>query len=147
MPGISFEAQHPNGAYRMGAQSPSGTSGSGWRVEPNYQSQNNAMPVDPVQIQARTPERPMKPVAQKAPGVDNAAPVVPQTQANTNQENVLAGLPGVAPMPSSLVDEEFVEELIKSLQAAGQYDDAIANKIRAAANKAYAELDAEIEKQ
>ena len=45
------------------------------------------------------------------------------------------------------LDANLVEELIKSLQAAGQYDDAVANKIRAAANKAYAELDAEIEKQ
>ena len=45
------------------------------------------------------------------------------------------------------LDADLVAELIKSLQAAGQYDDAIANKIRAAANKAYAELDEEIEKQ
>jgi len=45
------------------------------------------------------------------------------------------------------LDANLVEELIKSLQAAGQYDDAVANKIRAAANKAYAELDEEIEKQ
>ena len=45
------------------------------------------------------------------------------------------------------LDANLVEELIKSLQAAGQYDDAVANKIREAANKAYAELDAEIEKQ
>lgn len=45
------------------------------------------------------------------------------------------------------LDANLVEELIKSLQAAGQYDDAIANKIRAAANKAYAELDEEIAKQ
>jgi hypothetical protein len=45
------------------------------------------------------------------------------------------------------LDANLVEELIKSLQAAGQYDDAVANKIRAAATKAYAELDAEIEKQ
>ena len=44
-------------------------------------------------------------------------------------------------------DADLVAELIKSLQAAGQYDDAVANKIREAANKAYAELDAEIEKQ
>ena len=45
------------------------------------------------------------------------------------------------------LDANLVEELIKSLQAAGSYDDAVANKIRAAATKAYAELDAEIEKQ
>ena len=45
------------------------------------------------------------------------------------------------------LDADLVAELIKSLQAAGQYDDAVANKIREAANKAYAELDAEIEKQ
>ena len=45
------------------------------------------------------------------------------------------------------LDANLVEELIKSLQAAGSYDDAVANKIRAAANKAYAELDEEIEKQ
>ena len=45
------------------------------------------------------------------------------------------------------LDANLVEELIKSLQAAGTYDDAVANKIRAAATKAYAELDAEIEKQ
>ena len=45
------------------------------------------------------------------------------------------------------LDANLVEELIKSLQAAGTYDDAVANKIRAAANKAYDELDAEIEKQ
>ena len=45
------------------------------------------------------------------------------------------------------LDADLVAELIKSLQAAGQYDDAIATKIREAANKAYAELDAEIEKQ
>ena len=41
---------------------------------------------------------------------------------------------------------DLVKELIESLQAADQYDDAVANKIRAAATKAYAELDAEIEK-
>ena len=109
MPGISFDAQHPNGAYRMGAQTPSGASGSGWRVEPSYQPQNNEMPMDPVQVQARTPERPIKPVAQKEPVIENAAPVIPQPQANVGQENVLAGLPGVAPIPSSLVDEEFVD--------------------------------------
>ena len=45
------------------------------------------------------------------------------------------------------LDANLVEELIKSLQAAGTYDDAVANKIRAAATKAYAELDAEIDKQ
>ena len=45
------------------------------------------------------------------------------------------------------LDANLVEELIKSLQAAGTYDDAVANKSRAAATKAYAELDAEIEKQ
>ena len=45
------------------------------------------------------------------------------------------------------LDADLVAELIKSLQAAGQYDDAVTNKIREAANKAYAELDAEIEKQ
>ncbi|MBO4435517.1 MAG: LPP20 family lipoprotein [Fibrobacter sp.] len=45
------------------------------------------------------------------------------------------------------LDADLVAELLKSLQAAGQYDDAVANKIREAANKAYAELDAEIEKQ
>ena len=45
------------------------------------------------------------------------------------------------------LDADLVAELIKSLQAAGQYDDAVANKIREAANQAYAELDAEIEKQ
>lgn len=45
------------------------------------------------------------------------------------------------------LDANLVEELIKSLQAAGSYDDAVATKIRAAATKAYAELDAEIEKQ
>ncbi|MBQ9817353.1 MAG: hypothetical protein IJM59_07820 [Proteobacteria bacterium] len=110
MPGISFDAQHPNGTYRMGAQSSAGASGSGWRVEPNYQSQNNAMPVDPIQIQARTPERPMKPVAQRDPVIEKKAePVIPPPQAKAGTENVLAGLPGVAPMPSSLVDEEFVD--------------------------------------
>ena len=45
------------------------------------------------------------------------------------------------------LDADLVAELIKSLQAAGQYDDAVANKIREAANKAYAELDEEIAKQ
>jgi hypothetical protein len=94
----------------MGAQSSAGASGSGWRVEPNYQSQNNAMPVDPIQIQARTPERPMKPVAQRDPVIEKKAePVIPPPQAKAGTENVLAGLPGVAPMPSSLVDEEFVD--------------------------------------
>lgn len=44
------------------------------------------------------------------------------------------------------LNSTLVEELVKSLQAAGIYDEAVAGKIRAAAGKAYAELDGETAK-
>ncbi|MBR4784167.1 MAG: LPP20 family lipoprotein [Fibrobacter sp.] len=44
------------------------------------------------------------------------------------------------------LNANLVDELVKSLQASGTYDDAIAGKIRAAASKAYTELDGETAK-
>ena len=115
MPGVSFDTQRANSGYRISNVQPSQNRDSEFSAQNTIRqssSHNEGLrPISQQQSPVAQAQRFEQPAANQfsEQPIRRSQPVAAPTPAHAPAEDPLAGMAGVAPMPSSLVDEEVVD--------------------------------------